>query len=85
MNLKNAIENYISDDMSPKQIKFLTAVPPNEASGVLAEMYQQVREDFQLVPPITLFSPAPDLLAAVWSITRESQIAKGLISREIGA
>jgi len=82
MKLKNKIENHIVDDMSKKQIKYLKAVPPDQAQGKLADIYQQVRRDFQLVPPITLFSPVTELLAGLWSITRESQIAAGLVSRQ---
>ena len=82
MNLKNKIENHIVDDMSKKQIKYLKAITPDQAEGKLAEVYLQVRRDFQLVPPMTLFSPVANLMAGLWSISRESQIASGLISRE---
>lgn len=82
MTLKSRIENHIVDDMSRKQVRYLQPVPPNQASGKLADIYQQARHDFQLVPPITLFSPAPDLLAGLWSISRESQIAAGRVSRQ---
>lgn len=82
MMLRNRIENVIVNDMTPKQVRYLQPVLPAQASGKLAGLYQQARRDFQLVPPITLFSPVPDLLAALWSIARESQIVTGRVSRQ---
>ena len=81
MNIKVRIENFIVDDMSSKQINYIQAVRPNNATGELADLYKQIRNDFQLVPPITLFSANSDMLAALWAISRESQLAKGLVSR----
>lgn len=69
------IENRIVDRMSLKQVRYLHPVPADKATGKLADIYQQVRRDFQLVPPITLFSKAPDLLGGLWSISREAQNA----------
>ncbi len=34
-----------------------------------------------MVPPLTLLSAQPDILAAVWSIWRESQLALGPVQR----
>lgn len=81
MRIKTSIENFIVDDMSSKQINYIKAVRPNDATSELANLYKQIRSDFQLVPPITLFSANPDMLAGLWAISRESQLAKGLISR----
>lgn len=82
MTLRDKIENVVVDDMTPKQVRYLQPVRPDQASDQLAELYQQVRRDFQLVPPITLFSPAPDLLAGAWSIVREAQVVTGRVSRK---
>lgn len=82
MKIKDRIENHIVDDMSLKQIKYLKSVAPDKAEGKLADIYQQVRRDFQLVPPITLFSPDVELLTGLWAISRESQIASGVVSRQ---
>lgn len=81
MSIKKTIENWIIDDMTPKQVRYLSPILASQAKGQVAEIYQQARKDFQLVPPITLFSPFPDLLAVLWSVSRESQIASGIVSR----
>jgi len=77
------IENWMVDDMSPKQVRFIKPVIANEATGKLAEVYLQIRRDFQVLPPLTLFSPSTELLTAAWSIVRESQIASGSTPRSI--
>lgn len=81
MSVLARIENWVVDDMTPKQVRFIKPVMPTKATGKVAEIYQQIRRDFQLVPPLTLFSPSPDLLAGVWSLWREAQFASGVVSR----
>lgn len=83
MSLLARIENWVVDDMTPKQVRYLKPVLPSMANGRVAEIYRQVRHDFQLVPPITLLSPSPDLLAGVWSLWREAQFATGVVSRPV--
>lgn len=77
------IENWLIDDMSPKQVRYLTPVAANQANGKLGDIYKQIRRDFQLVPPLTLFSPSTELLAGAWAITRETQIAIGTTPRSL--
>jgi len=77
------LENVIVDDMTPKQVRYVTPVTARNATGQTREIYRQIRRDFQLVPPLTLFSPSPTLLARVWSIWRESQFALGKVDRAV--
>lgn len=51
-------------------------VPPRKADGMVAQVYAEIRHDFgAVVEPFTLHSPAPELLAAVWHVFRESLLA----------
>ncbi|GLZ79708.1 alkyl hydroperoxide reductase AhpD [Actinorhabdospora filicis] len=54
--------------------RYTTPVPPKSATGLVAEVYRQQARDFGGTPmPLFMaLSPAPDLLAAVWSLMRES-------------
>ncbi len=79
--LLSLIENMIVDDMSTRQIRYLRPVQANNATGKVKHIYRQIRNDFQLVPPLTLFSPSPELLAGVWAIWRESQFVQGVTPR----
>jgi len=79
--LLSTIENLIVDDMTPKQVRYIQPILPKNAKAKVADIYSQIRRDFQLVPPLTLFSPSSELLAGVWNIWRESQFARGIIPR----
>lgn len=69
------IEDHIFSQSAPHRINYVTPVAQEEAEGLTAEVYRQMRRDFQIVPPLTLHSPLPKLLAAVWAISREALIA----------
>jgi len=77
----STVENWIVDDMTNKQVRYIDPVRANQSTGRVGQLYTQIRRDFQLVPPLTLFSPSPRLLAGVWSIWRESQFAEGTTPR----
>lgn len=81
MILPAAIENRMIDDLTPRQVRHLHPVLPARAEGRVAELYRQIRRDFQLVPPLTMLSQEPDLLAGMWAIVRESQIVCDRVSR----
>jgi AhpD family alkylhydroperoxidase len=54
----------------------VAVIPPRKADGLVAQVYAEIRHDFgAVVEPFTLHSPAPELLAAVWRVFRESLIA----------
>lgn len=63
-------------------IRHVTPVPPNTATGSVAEVYRQLAADFGIyAPPVMLHSPAPEALRACWTLLRETLLADGLVSR----
>jgi AhpD family alkylhydroperoxidase len=58
-----------------QQVKFVRPIAYQDANGLVAAVYEQMRKDFQLLTPITVHSGIPELLAGVWSVTRETLIA----------
>ncbi|MEV0460194.1 carboxymuconolactone decarboxylase family protein [Catellatospora methionotrophica] len=65
-----------------RQVQHVTPVHPAAATGLVTQVYQQMERDFgMLAPPIALHSPAPDSLAAAWSILRESLLSTGHTGR----
>lgn len=67
----------------PMAIRYLEPVPPRAATGRVREIYAQVRRDFgAVVEPLTLHSPAPDLLAGAWCALRETLVA-GRVPRAV--
>lgn len=67
---------------SLKQIRHVTAVPPQQARGLVADVYRGARREFGiLAPPLALHSPAPEVLAACWMLLRETLLVEGRAGR----
>jgi AhpD family alkylhydroperoxidase len=64
------------------QVRRVAAVSPRNADGLVARVYRQMAADFgMLAPPVALHSAAPAVLAASWSVLRETTLATGIVSR----
>ena len=65
-----------------RDVKYVEAVRPRRARGLVRDVYRQVERDFgTLAPPVALHSPAPEVLAAAWLMLREALVAGGTASR----
>ena len=64
------------------QIRYVAAVRRGRADGLASEVYGQVESDFGvLAPPVALHAPAPEVLAAVWMLLRETLVVQGAAPR----
>lgn len=64
--------------LTAQMAKSIHYVKPVGAGGTiprLTELYQQIEAEFMLGPVLTLHSPAPDVMAGVWSLLRETLLA----------
>ncbi|GAA1548250.1 carboxymuconolactone decarboxylase family protein [Dactylosporangium maewongense] len=60
----------------------VTPVEPSSATGLVGQVYRQVERDFgMLAPPVALHSPAPPVLAAAWTMLRETLLVTGTVPR----
>lgn len=65
-------------------IRYARPVRPRAAWGLVAKVHQQIeRDDASLAPPITLHSPAPEVMAASWLMMCETLLASGRADRVI--
>jgi AhpD family alkylhydroperoxidase len=55
-------------------VRYVRPVRPELATGLVSAVYGQLTRDFQLVAPLTLTSPLPPLLAASWTLARETLV-----------
>ena len=56
-------------------LQYIFPVKPSKASGLVAQVYSQIKQDFgRIVEPFTLHSPIPKLLAGAWMAARESEL-----------
>src|SRR5262245_56568052 len=68
-----------------RRIRYVTAVAPREARGLVAAVYAQLRADFgRVAEPLAVHSPAPELLAGAWGVVRETLLV-GRVPRGVKA
>src|SRR5215469_12811175 len=64
------------------QVRYVKPVPPKAAGALASRVYGQVERDFGvLAPPVALHSPAPEIMAAIWIMLRESLVVPGQVER----
>jgi hypothetical protein len=69
-------------NLSTAQIQHVHAVKYRAAEGQTAEVYREIERDFGiLAPPIILHAPAPDVMAAIWLVLRETLLVPGSAPR----
>lgn len=74
----------LMEDISNRSVQHVRVIPSNESSGLLRQVYQQMEKEFGIVPPLSVHSKVPRILAALWSATRESLIAgEGRLTKEL--
>ncbi|MFD0692210.1 carboxymuconolactone decarboxylase family protein [Actinomadura fibrosa] len=67
---------------APSHVRYVRTVAPDAAEGLVARVYAQVERDFgMLAPPVALHAPAPEALAACWTLLRETLLADGRADR----
>jgi AhpD family alkylhydroperoxidase len=68
-------------------MRFIEAVAPRDAQGLVARVYGEVERDFALLrdpdgnSPFLAHSPHPQLLAGFWSVLYETVLAPGALRR----
>ena len=56
-------------------IKYVQAIDPRRARGLVRPVYAQIKRDFgKIVEPFLLHSPIPELLAGAWMACRETEL-----------
>jgi len=76
------IAGRVASSFVQRQVKYIVPVPASAATGLVSAVYRQIADEMRLViPPASLHSPAPDLLAAYWMLTREPMLPAGRVDR----
>ncbi len=64
-------------------IRYIRPIRPNEATGMLVPIYEQIKTDFgRVAEPFLLHSPIPELLAGAWMTCRETELV-GAVPRTV--
>lgn len=79
--LPEKLRYNLFDHLSLKTMRYVNAVPRRAATGLVAEVYDMIAEDFFINGSLTSRSSVPNLLAAIWSIGRETILVSDQLDR----
>lgn len=69
------------DRLSIKTMRYVHSIPRKSATGLLRTIYDMIAEDFFLNGSLTSRSKVPALLAAIWTVGRESILVDDHVER----
>ena len=69
------------DRLSVKTMRHVQSVPRKSATGLVRTIYDMIAEDFFLNGSLTSRSKVPPLLAAIWTVGRESILVDDQVER----
>ncbi|GAA0680010.1 hypothetical protein GCM10009104_00300 [Marinobacterium maritimum] len=79
--LPKKLRFWLFDTLSLKTMRYVEAVPRHKATGLVAEVYDMIVEDFFINGSLTSRSRVPSLLAAIWSAGRETALVDDRLDR----
>ena len=79
--LPKSLRFRLFDSLSVKTMRYVTTVPRHKASGIVAEVYDQISDDFFVNGSLTSRSRVPELFAGVWCGGRETVLVDDRIDR----
>jgi alkylhydroperoxidase family enzyme len=82
--LIEAISTQVFRKAAPLAIRHLARPDLDTSEPLSRRVLDQAAREFQMVPPITIHSADPQLMAGLWCLTREASVvgAKGRAARE---
>ncbi len=80
--LPRKLKSRIFDNVSNRPLRYVTPVPFSRAEGLVAEVYDQVADEFFINGAITTHSVRPALLAGMWCAGRELVLTDGALARD---
>ena len=75
------IRYRLFDKMSVKTMRYVDAVTFHDAHGLTKEIYDMIKRDFFINGSLTSRSKVPEILAAIWTVGRESMLVDDALDR----
>lgn len=79
--LPSRIRYWLFDVLSVQTMRHVSAVPARQASGLTRRVHDMIREDFFKNGSLTSRSRVPELMAAIWTVGRESMLVEDRVDR----
>src|SRR5215475_13663688 len=72
---------WLFEALSLKTMRYVDVIPRRDATGVVAEVYDMIEEDFFINGSLISRSKVPTLMAAIWTAGRESILVDDHLDR----
>jgi hypothetical protein len=79
--LPKKIRFWLFETLSLKTMRYVKATPRREATGLVAQVYNMIEDDFFINGSLTSRSKVPGLLAGIWTAGRESVLVDDHLDR----
>lgn len=79
--LPATIRYWLFDAMSVQPMRYVSAVPRTKATGLTRETYRMISDDFFRNGSLTSRSKVPELMAAIWTVGRETMLVADKVDR----
>jgi hypothetical protein len=79
--LPTTVRNRLFDSLSVKTMRYVSAVPRHEATGLTKRVYDMIQDDFFINGSLTSRSLVPELLAGIWTAGRETMLVDARLDR----
>jgi hypothetical protein len=79
--LPSKLRYWLFDTLSVQTMRYVSVVPARQATGLTRRVYEMIREDFFRNGSLTSRSRVPDLMAAIWTLGRESMLVEDRVDR----
>jgi hypothetical protein len=79
--LPSRLRYWLFDTLSTQTMRYVSAVPNRRATGLTRHVYEMIQEDFFRNGSLTSRSRVPELMAAIWTLGRESMLVEDRVDR----
>jgi hypothetical protein len=79
--LPTKVRYWLFDTLSVQPMRYVSAVPTRDATGLTKQVYDMIQEDFFKNGSLTSRSKVPELMAAIWTGGRETMLVADKVDR----
>lgn len=79
--LPKRLRFWLFETLSLKTMRYVHAIPRRKATGLVADVYNMIEEDFFINGSLTSRSKVPALMAGIWTAGRESILVDDRLDR----
>ena len=79
--LPKTLRFRLFETLSLKTMRYVHAIPRRKATGLVAQVYKMIEEDFFINGSLVSRSKVPTLMAAIWTAGRESVLVDDRLDR----